>query len=91
MIEKYGRKGTELNGIFFTEGEISQGIVVSDAFAKSDQQNISIEKLKEKLANQAISLGANAVDNWKYVQKGTVWSFSSTQWQMTGRFIKVEE
>ena len=91
MIEKYGRKGTEMNGIFFTEGEITQGKIISDAFAKSDQQNISIDKLKEKLANQAISLGANTVDRWKYVQKATIWSMSSTQWQMTGRFIKAEE
>ena len=91
MIEKFGRKGTELKGIFFTEGQISSGKVLGDATVSSDRQNISIEILKEKLADQAIAKGANAVDNWKYVQKGSVWSFSSTRWVMTGRFLQAEE
>ena len=91
MIEKFGRKGTELKGIFFTEGQIASGKVIGDASVSSDRQNISIEILKEKLADQAIAQGANAVDNWKYVQKGSVWSFSSTRWVMTGRFLQAEE
>ena len=91
MVEKYGRKGTELKGIFFTEGQISSAKVVGDGSVSSDRQNISIEILKEKLAEQAIAKGANAVDNWKYVQKGSVWSFSSTRWVMTGRFMQAEE
>ena len=91
MIEKFGRKGTELKGVFFTEGKIASGKVIGDASVSSDRQNISIEILKEKLADQAIAQGANAVDNWKYVQKGSVWSFSSTRWVMTGRFLQAEE
>ena len=91
MLERYGRKGTELKGIFFTERQISTGKVLGDGSVSSDQQNISIDMLKEKLADQAITRGANAVDNWKYVQKGTVWSLSSTRWVMTGRFLKAEE
>lgn len=91
MIEKFGRKGTELRGIFFTEGQIASGKIVGDGMVSSDRQNISIELLKEKLADQALAKGANAVDNWKYVQKGTVWSFSSTRWVMTGRLLQAEE
>lgn len=91
MIEKFGRKGTELRGIFFTEGQIASGKIVGDGIVSSDRQNISIELLKEKLADQALAKGANAVDNWKYVQKGTVWSFSSTRWVMTGRLLQAEE
>lgn len=89
MIERFGRKGTELKGIFFTEGQITSATVVGDGLATSDRQNISIEMLKQKMADQAIAQGANAVDNWKYVQKGSVWSFSSTRWVMTGRLLKV--
>jgi hypothetical protein len=91
LIEKFGRKGTELNGIFFTEGEITSAKVVGEGSVTSDRQNISIEILKEKLATQAIAKGANAVDNYKYVQKGSVWSFSSTRWVMTGRLLQAEE
>ena len=86
-MERFGRKGTELKGIFFTEGQISSAIIRGDGLASSDRQNISIEMLKEMLADQAIAQGANAVDNWKYVQKATVWSFSSTRWVMTGRLL----
>lgn len=91
MIEKYGRKGTELKGIFFTEGQIATAKVIGEGSATSDRQNISIEILKERLADQAIAQGANAVDNYKYVQKGSIWSFSSTRWVMTGRLVKAEE
>ena len=91
MIEKFGRKGTELKGIFFTEGLIASAKVVGDGSVSSDRQNISIELLKEKMADQALAKGANAVDNWKYVQKGSVWSFSSTRWVMTGRLLQAEE
>ena len=91
MIEKFGRKGTELKGIFFTEGQITSAKVVGDGSVSSDRQNISIELLKEKMADQALAKGANAVDNWKYVQKGSVWSFSSTRWVMTGRLLQAEE
>ncbi len=91
MIEKFGRKGTELKGIFFTEGQIASAKVLGEGSASSDRQNISIEMLKEKLADQAIAKGANAVDNYKYVQKGTVFSFSSTRWVMTGRLLQAEE
>jgi hypothetical protein len=91
LIEKFGRKGTEFNGIFFTEGQIASAKVVGEGSVTSDRQNISIEILKEKLAAQEIAKGANAVDNYKYVQKGSVWSFSSTRWVMTGRLLQVEE
>jgi len=91
LIEKFGRKGTELKGVFFTEGQIAIGKSLGEASVSSDRQNISIELLKEKLADQALARGANAVDNWKYVQKGSVWSFSSTRWVMTGRFVQTEE
>jgi len=91
LIEKFGRKGTELKGVFFTEGQIATAKVVGAGSVTSDRQNISIEILKERLAEQAIAQGANAVDNYKYVQKGSVWSFSSTRWVMTGRLLQAEE
>lgn len=91
MIERFGRKGTELRGIFFTEGQIASAKVLGDGSVSSDRQNISIELLKEKMADQALAKGANAVDNWQYVQKGSVWSFSSTRWVMTGRLLQAEE
>ena len=34
---------------------------------------------------------ANAVDDWKYEQKGSVLYFSSTHWVMTGRVLQADE
>jgi hypothetical protein len=90
VIEKYGRKGTEHDGIFFTEGVIEGGSNLGIVEAVSNQQNMSLDKLKSDLAAKVKSKGGNALDEFKYVQKGTVFSFSSTQWRASGRAIKAE-
>jgi hypothetical protein len=90
MIEKYGRKGTEHDGIFFTEGVIESGNNLGVVEAVSNQQNMSLDKLKSDLAAKVKAKGGNALDEFKYVQKGTVFSFSSTQWRASGRAIKAE-
>lgn len=90
MIEKYGRKGTEHDGIFFTEGVIESGNNLGVVEAISNQQNMSLDKLKSDLAAKVKAKGGNALDEFKYVQKGTVFSFSSTQWRASGRAIKAE-
>ena len=90
MIERFGRKGTEHDGIFFTEGVIEGGSVVGNVEAISNRQNGPLDELKTALAAKVKAAGGNALDNFKYVQKGTVWSFSSTQWKATGRAVKAE-
>jgi hypothetical protein len=91
MLEKYGRKGTEVDGIFFTEGEIDTARVIGDAKVSSDRQNISLEKLKKDLAAEVKAKSGNALDNFKYVQKASAFSFSSTRWVVTGRIVQVAE
>jgi hypothetical protein len=90
MIEKYGRKGTEHDGIFFTEGVIEGGNNLGVVEAISNRQNLSLDELKSDLAKKVKALGGNALDEFKYVQKGTVFSFSSTQWRASGKAIKAE-
>ena len=90
MLERYGRKGTEHDGIFFTEGVIEGSSVVGDVEAISNRQNVPLDELKTALAAKVKAAGGNALDNFKYVQKGTIWSFSSTQWKATGRAVKAE-
>jgi len=91
MLEKYGRKGTDVDGIFFTEGEIGTARVIGDAKVSSDRQNIALEKLKKDLAAEVKAKGGNALDNFKYVQKASAFSFSSTRWVATGRIVQVLE
>jgi hypothetical protein len=90
MLEKYGRKGSEVKGVFFTEGQIDGGQQIGEATTSSDRQNIALDILKEKMADQVLAKGGNALDNFKYVQKGSAFSFSSTRWVLTGRIIKIE-
>jgi hypothetical protein len=90
VIEKFGRKGTEVSGIFFTEGQIESGEFLGNVESISNRQNASLDQLKEDLAKKVQAGGGNCLDQFKYVQKGTVFSFSSTQWKATGRIMKVE-
>ncbi len=90
MLERYGRKGTEHDGIFFTEGVIEGGTNLGNVEAISNRQNVPLDELKTTLAAKVKAAGGNARDEFRYVQKGTVFSFSSTQWKATGRAIKAE-
>jgi hypothetical protein len=91
LIEKYGRKGTECNGVFFTEGPIAGGTRLGQVQVESRRQNTSLDDLKEQLANRVLKLGGNALDNFNYVQQGTVFSFSSTRWRASGQAIRIAD
>lgn len=91
MIERFGRKGTEVSGVFFTEGQVEVGEFLGNIEAISNRQNAALDLLKEDLAKKVLAGGGNCLDQFKYVQKGTVFSFSSTQWKATGRIMKVSE
>ena len=91
LIEKYGRKGTECEGVFFTEGPISNGVKLGELKVDSRKQNTKLDELKSQLASEVKKLGGNALENFNYVQQGTVFSFSSTRWRATGTAVKVLE
>ena len=91
MIERYGRKGTECDGVFFTEGYIPVGVKLGELKAESRKQNTNLEELKKQLASEVKRLGGNALENFNYVQQGTVMSFSSTRWRATGTAVKASE
>ena len=50
MIQRYGRKGTEFEGIFFTEGPIVGGAKLGDLKVESRKQNTNLDELKQQLA-----------------------------------------
>lgn len=91
MFERYGRKGTDHDGIFFTEGIISSGSRIRDLQVESRKQNVNLDQLKTELAKQVKQLGGNALDNFNYVQQGTVFSFSSTRWRVSGTAVRATE
>jgi len=91
VLERYGRKGTDHDGIFFTEGVISSGSRIRDLQVESRKQNVNLDQLKTELAKQVKQLGGNALDNFNYVQQGTVFSFSSTRWRVSGTAVRATE
>jgi len=91
LIERFGRKGTEYDGVFFTEGPIPVGVKLGELKVESRKQNTNLEELKKQLASQVKRLGGNALENFNYVQQGTVLSFSSTRWRATGTAVKASE
>lgn len=68
--ERYGVLGTDAEGIFFTEANISGAALLGRVVAKSNQQNMSLEKLKSKLAQQVLAKGGNTLVQFSYQQKG---------------------
>jgi len=91
VLERYGRKGTDHDGIFFTEDVISSGSRIRDLQVESRKQNVNLDQLKTELAKQVKQLGGNALDNFNYVQQGTVFSFSSTRWRVSGTAVRATE
>lgn len=62
-------KGNTLQGVFFTEAEISSLPVIKHILVEISRQNSSLTQIKEKMALEVKSLGGNAVMNFKYGQK----------------------
>jgi hypothetical protein len=91
MLENYCREGTDVDGIFFTEGEIAAAQLIGDVKISSDRQNISLDKLKNDLAAMAEVKSGNALDKFEYVQKDSAFSFSRTRWVVTSRIVQVSE
>ena len=91
MIQRFGRKGTEFDGVFFTEGPIVGGVKLGELKVESRKQNTNLDELKQQLASQVKSLGGNALENFNYVQQGTVMSFSSTRWRATGTAVRATD
>lgn len=83
-FERHGVIGTEADGIFFTESSIAGATNLGAVTASSNQQNTSLDTLKAALANQVRSKGGNVLTEFKYVQKATVFSFSSVRITASG-------
>jgi hypothetical protein len=88
-FERYGVLGTEVDGVFFTEASRIDGAQeLGEVRATSNRQNTNLDQLKRDLANQVLVKGGDCVLGFGYAQKGTFWSFSSTQvnaWGTAGK------
>ena len=91
MIERFGQKGTDTSGIFFTEGLIEGATRLGEVKVESRRQNTNLLELKSEIANKVKFLGGNALENFTYVQQGTFFSFSSTRWRVSGTAVRAQD
>jgi hypothetical protein len=73
METRSGVKGTVLNDIFFTEDSIPSASVLRHLHVQISRQNSNLLEVKEQLAREAKSSGANAIINFRYGQKKHEW------------------
>lgn len=73
MIERYGVKGTELDGVFFTESTIPNAQLLAPIQTEISRQNANLQEVKERMAANAKSLGATVIMNFRYGQKAHRW------------------
>jgi len=69
MEEKYGVKGNIFKGIFFTEQSIKPSKVIKTLEVEISRQNSDLTEVKEKMAQEAKVLGADAICEFQYGQK----------------------
>jgi len=84
LQKRYGVRGHDFDDVFFTEDTIESAVTLGMVQAVSNKQNTSLDALKNTMAKEAKSKGGNVISSLKYGQKGTIFSFSSTQWNALG-------
>jgi len=96
MEERYGVKGTILDGIFFTESSIQNTVTIKHIHVEISRQNSNLNEVKKLLANKASSLGATAIINFRYGQKKHSWlqqaftfKWDTESWHGEGDAIKL--
>lgn len=78
-LERYGVRGSESDGVFFTEAPTIEGArPLGEIDVKVGGQNKDIRDVKRALAKQVIAKGGNALVSLAYGQKGNPW------WQSFG-------
>lgn len=89
----------EFNGVYFVEGSLSDAQAYGPIDTKHDgvwsqSQLKSLDTLKQSMAEQAKSVGCNAVLNFRYGQKNTFWrsllSIDDVWWHASGLMARID-
>jgi hypothetical protein len=73
METRFGVRGTICDGVFFTENAIPSAPVLRHVHVEVSRQNADLTEVKTRLAQQAKTLGATAIVNFRYGQKKHEW------------------
>ena len=96
-LERHGVRGSEQDGVFFTESAAIEGArLLGQIRVKVGGQNKDIRDVKRALAKQVLAKGGNALAGFTYGQKGNSWweslgMFDSEHWYGAGTVLKVQD
>lgn len=88
-------RGTKVDGVFFTEAPELPGMqIIGPIQWSAAGQNQDLRYVKTGLATAAIEIGANAVVEYVYGQRGRSWhqsfgGFDGEQWYGSGIAVKI--
>ena len=86
MIERYGVRGTEYDGIFFTEAAAVEGAQdLGPVKVKLGGQNKDLRHVKADLARRVREKGGNGLVQFEYGQRNTFLGYD--QWFGAGRAV----
>jgi uncharacterized protein YbjQ (UPF0145 family) len=95
MELRSGVKGNVCEDVFFTESEISGATSIKHIHVEISRQNSNLTEVKERMAREVKSLGANAIMNFKYGQKKhptwqlVILKWDTESWHGEGDAIKI--
>ena len=69
METKNNIKGNTYSDIFFSEQNIDNMRVLKHIHVKISRQNSNLLEIKDRMVKEALSVGANAIVNFKYGQR----------------------
>jgi hypothetical protein len=90
--ERAGLRGNHHNGIFFSE-QASSHPTVRTISVKKNRQNFTLAQIKDLMAAEAVSAGANAIVEFKYGQRSHKWyqhlliKWDTESWYGEGRAV----
>jgi hypothetical protein len=70
---RFGVKGNVCGEVFFTENKVPGAAVLRHLSVDISRQNANLTEVKQQLAKEAHSLGANTVMNFRYGQRKHQW------------------
>ncbi|NDC23705.1 MAG: hypothetical protein EBZ49_06190 [Proteobacteria bacterium] len=98
MEEFQGAYGNWYKGVFFTEGVVRVPSSASGRIVvEINRQNSNLTEVKNEMAQQAASRGANVIQNFKYGQKAHNWrdlvfsfKWDTESWHGSGDAVTVQ-
>jgi prevent-host-death family protein len=88
MEIKNGVKGNICEDVFFTESGIPGVTPIKHVHIEISRQNSNLTEVKERMAREVKTLGANAIMNFKYGQKKhSTWQLVALKWDTSGNAL----